>query len=60
MKQREKVKPTVLAKKPVRQFKTRTIDLSNSIAVKIDRKTTVYVKQGTDIEKIKRLFKRAS
>lgn len=33
-------------------------DLSKKIAVKIDHKTTIYVKPGSDIEKIKKMYKK--
>lgn len=41
-----------------RKYKTIDQDLSKMISVKIDSKTTVFVKPGTDIEKIKKQYGR--
>jgi len=41
------------------QFKTRVINMSELVAVKIDHKTTVYVKPGTDIEATRKKYNKA-
>jgi hypothetical protein len=38
-------------------FKTRTLDLSNTIRVQLNAKTTVWVKPGTDIDELKKKYK---
>lgn len=38
-------------------FATKKIDLSDKIPVRLNAKTTAYVKTGTDIEKLKQLLK---
>jgi hypothetical protein len=41
-----------------RSFKTKSVDLSELVAVKIDSKTTVFVKPGTNIAKVKEQYQR--
>lgn len=43
-----------------KRFETKKIDLSKCIAVRINHKTVIYVKPGTDIEKIKKQFTKAA
>lgn len=38
------------------QFKTRQLDLTGTIPIKLNAKTTVWVKPGTDIEKLKKKY----
>lgn len=49
----------VAPKRHEKVLPTRQMDLTNCIAVKVDRRTTIYVKPGTDIEKIKSKYSRA-
>lgn len=37
-------------------FKTKEVDLSKMVSVRIDKKTIVFVNPGTDIEKVKKLY----
>ena len=39
-----------------RTFKTKPVDLSTMISIKIDHKTIVFVKPGTDIEKVRQQY----
>ncbi len=41
-----------------RVFKTRDLELDKMISVRIDRKTLVFVKPGTDIEKVKKFYQK--
>jgi hypothetical protein len=38
-------------------FKTKQLDLSGTVCVKLNEKTTVWVKPGTDIEELKKKYK---
>lgn len=44
----------------VKRLADRPLDLSSKIAVKLDHRTTVYVKPGTDIEMIRKQYLKAS
>lgn len=46
-------------KRNERVLATKKVDLSKCIAVKVDHRTTIYVRPGTDIEKIKSKYTRA-
>lgn len=54
--QKPKVKAPEKSVKPNGTYKTRDINLSALISVRINRKTVIFVKPGTDIEKIKRQY----
>jgi hypothetical protein len=54
----EKRKQQVAALQSNRKFATREVNMSQLISVRIDRKTHVFVKPGTDIEKVKQLYAR--
>lgn len=49
----------IAPKRQEKSMPTRQVDLSKCVAVKIDRRTIVYVKPGADIEKIKTKYSRA-
>jgi hypothetical protein len=61
-KEQERLDKLYRLSKPYKQaekvFASVNEDLSNKIAVKIDHKTTVYVKPGTDIDKIKKQYRK--
>lgn len=45
------------AKKPEKKFETKIFDSTGFIAVRVDHKTLIYVKPGTDIEKAKQVYR---
>lgn len=43
-------------KKETAKYKTKEVDLSNKISVRINAKTVIFVNPGDDIEKIKKMY----
>lgn len=56
MESRRKVEKESLAIN--KKFKTREVNTADLISVRIDHKTIIYVKPGTDIEKVKETYQR--